>query len=779
MKRFLCLLLLTQGIAASILSNEPLTVGSLAELERATRGLGPAVTVLVSDGTYETAKPMRIEGKRGTTEAPIVLQAEHRGRATIGGAGGFVVRDCEHLVLEGFVFTHDADQQAVQIVNCRHVRVTRNVFRLSERAKPRHWEHWVTVDGARSGQNRVDHNLFERKVNRGSHVFVRGDDTALVCSQHDRIDHNHFRDVVFAKGENGHETIRTGGNDLGASGRSSFTTIEENLLERCSGEDEIMSLKSSDNIVRGNTLLNCRGAICLRLGNRSVVSGNSIIATDGEPGRGGVKLYGFEHRVFNNHFLGLTGRRHEAPLALVPGTLDTPTTGNIGKKYDNMTSAAPTRCWIASNTWIDCAPLQFGFKQEKERPCIPTDCIFVSNVVVRTKPQSLPLVNLEPVRNLRAHDNLGYVCGPPPSGEWSGWFRFEDSRLRRTNNTPKPLTASDVGPDANDAGQKPALWAVYYAWYQTAGGPHGKSSMWTVDDANKTPRSKAQPLIGYYDSDNPDVARWHVRLAKAAGIEAFLVSWWGGANVSGAAFEKTILPVAAEEKFKVAMCCELAQFHHDVKVLARQMAKVLKCVKDSPAYLRVDGKPLVYLYQVPFAPKLTPETFAELTRGVEAEVGPVYWMMDKVTNAQNRGLNFPSEWLKLPDVLMIGFYGTFSIKRIWKYDELAPHYSRLVREAHAAGKKAFLPAHPGHDNSGFRPNDFFVIPRNDGATLRGYLRAIADAGADVALLTSFNEWPETTIIEPSSWPDPYFYLKLLAEWKGVAFNIPPLPPRKQ
>jgi hypothetical protein len=328
------------------------------------------------------------------------------------------------------------------------------------------------------------------------------------------------------------------------------------------------------------------------------------------------------------------------------------------------------------------------------------------------------------------------------------------------------------------AEKKPALWAVYYAWHQTADGPHGSSKMWTVDDANQTPRSKAQPLIGYYDSDNPDVARWHVRLAKAAGIEAFLVSWWGGANISGKAFEKTILPVAAEEKFKVAMCCELAQFHHDVKVLARQMNETLRRVKDSPAYLHMDGKPVVYLYQVPFAPKLTPETFNELQRGVEAEAGPVFWMMDKVSNAGDRGLNFSGEWLKIPEIPMFGFYGTFSIKRVWKYDDLAPHYTRLVQQARAAGKKVFLPAHPGLDNSGIQ-SPYFIIPRDDGATLRGYLRAITDAGADVALLTSFNEWPETTIVEPSSsWPDPYQYLKILADWKGVTFTEPPLPALK-
>ena len=327
---------------------------------------------------------------------------------------------------------------------------------------------------------------------------------------------------------------------------------------------------------------------------------------------------------------------------------------------------------------------------------------------------------------------------------------------------------------------KPSLWAVYYAWYETATGPHGRWSHWMDDKkpaGKPLPKSKAQPLIGCYDSDDPAVVRWHIRLAKAAGIDAFLVSWWGGANLSGAAFEKVLLPVAAEEGFKVAMCSELAQFHQDVKLLTRQMADVLRRNKDSPAYLRVEGEPLVYLYQVPFAPKLTPATLAELRRGVETEVGAVYWMMDKIANPNARGLTFPDEWLKIPEIPMIGFYGTFSIKRVWKYTDIAPDYARLADQAHASGKKVFLPVHPGHDNSGFRPDDFFIIPREDGATLRGYLRAATDAGADVVLLTSFNEWPETTVVEPSSsWTDPYSYLKILAEWKGAAFT-PPLLPR--
>jgi hypothetical protein len=50
------------------------------------------------------------------------------------------------------------------------------------------------------------------------------------------------------------------------------------------------------------------------------------------------------------------------------------------------------------------------------------------------------------------------------------------------------------------------------------------------------------------------------------------------------------------------------------------------------------------------------------------------------------------------------------------------------------------------------------MPRRDGQTLRDFLRAATDAGADYVMVTSWNEWPESTVVEPSSsWPDPYQY----------------------
>jgi len=140
-------------------------------------------------------------------------------------------------------------------------------------------------------------------------------------------------------------------------------------------------------------------------------------------------------------------------------------------------------------------------------------------------------------------------------------------------------------------------------------------------------------------------------------------------------------------------------------------------------------------------------------------------------------MRIPAEWLSLPGIDAFGFYSTFSHFRAHRYDELVGRYRYMTGLAHRAGKTMLLPVHPGHDNSRFNPKPY-VMPRRDGQTLRDYLRAAEDAGADFILVTSWNEWPETTVVEPAStWADPYLYLEILAEWKGIRFAKPQEPTR--
>jgi len=361
--------------------------------------------------------------------------------------------------------------------------------------------------------------------------------------------------------------------------------------------------------------------------------------------------------------------------------------------------------------------------------------------------------------------------------------------------TPGTLLAADAPrPD------RPLLFAAYYVWYHT--GDHSRQPWvhWTYPAAETNalaitaqirgeppPASAARPLAGLYDSADPRIAEWHVQLAQAAGVDAFLVSWWDTVNGLDQSFEKGILAAAVKQGFKVALLDERAQFHSKLEDYQAMLARALRKYKDSPAYLRIDGKPAVYLYQVAAKPGLAPEDFQALKAYVEGEVGPVYWIVDKIAHgaeAQRAGdgdrvKRIPAEWLAVPGVDSFGFYSTFSHFRANRYEELAGKYRYLVKLAHDAGKKMLLPIHPGHDNSHFSETPY-VMPRCDGQTLRDFLRAATDAQADFILVTSFNEWPETTVVEPSSsWSDPYQYLKILADWKGLTFTPPNLPRRER
>lgn len=367
------------------------------------------------------------------------------------------------------------------------------------------------------------------------------------------------------------------------------------------------------------------------------------------------------------------------------------------------------------------------------------------------------------------------------------------TRCRRAGALIVAILACAVRGSAADPAPpvRPMVFAAYYIWYADGSHPSAPWRHWTHpevtalhDDANPCARpgdpplaSTAYPLAGLYSSRDPAVAEWHMRLARAAGIDAFLVSWWGRHQETDDTFAAVSLPAAERTGFKVALLDELAQFHHDDDAYARGLAAALERFADSPAYLRMDGRPVVYLYRIAADPGLEPAEFAAVRRLVEGRVGPVFWIVDTIAHDHASGRAdrrkcIPADWLDVAGVDAFASYSAFSHFRADRYDELIAEYRHLADQAHAHGRRMVLPVHPGHDNSRFSAAPY-RMPRRDGDTLRDYLRAATDAGADAVLVTSWNEWPETTVVEPAaSWRDPYAYLRILAAWRGMPFAPP-------
>ena len=347
-------------------------VASAAAMSGALAAALPGDVIEVAEGTYADLGEIASE-RGGVPGHPVTIRARTRGLVTFTGVTSFIVREAAHVVLEGFVF-QTAGGTAVKTESARDVRITRNVFRPVETGPC----DWVRIAGSYespeplSDHNRVDHNRFEVKAQPGHYITIDGSGLPDArSSQYDRIDRNHFQDTR-PRVANGKEAVRVGWS--GMSRTSGFTTLESNLFEDCDGDPEIVSIKTSDDFFRFNTIRRSQGTVTLRCGNRGRVEGNFFFG-EGKTGAGGVRLHGDDHRVFNNYFDGLTGSGSAAPLALPNGDADE------GASLDYTRHFRVRRAEVAFNTLVENThAIELGY-DDGGRALPPEDASFDNNLV--------------------------------------------------------------------------------------------------------------------------------------------------------------------------------------------------------------------------------------------------------------------------------------------------------------------------------------------------------------------------------------------------------------
>lgn len=165
--------------------------------------------------------------------------------------------------------------------------------------------HYIRVEGT-SSHNRIAYNDIGPKKGFGAVVIYDGEGhSGQSISQYDVIEYNHFHDIG-PRVSNGLEAIRLGLSSLSLS--SGYVTIQHNLFDGLNGEDEIISVKSSDNVIRYNTVRNSYGGIVSRHGNRNRFYGNFILGDGKTAGLSGFRIYGNDHQIYNNYMEGLTDK---------------------------------------------------------------------------------------------------------------------------------------------------------------------------------------------------------------------------------------------------------------------------------------------------------------------------------------------------------------------------------------------------------------------------------------------------------------------------------------
>lgn len=122
--------------------------------------------------------------------------------------------------------------------------------------------------------------------------------------------------------------------------------------------------------------------------------------------------------------------------------------------------------------------------------------------------------------------------------------------------------------------------AFYYGWYPE----HWREG------------HRYMPVMGEYDSTIATVITAHIQQMKYAQIEAGLWSWWGVGSPTDLRFRQA-LNIALERGFKWAILYELDQDGREPSFNLRQRIDYLRPTYfNHPAYLHVNGKPVVFVY---------------------------------------------------------------------------------------------------------------------------------------------------------------------------------------
>jgi len=277
--------------------------------------------------------------------------------------------------------------------------------------------------------------------------------------------------------------------------------------------------------------------------------------------------------------------------------------------------------------------------------------------------------------------------------------------------------------------------AFYYPWYTTA----------TWSD----PQMADRPLRLYSTDAQPDVNA-QAAMARAAGIDAFVVSWQGLEADNG--FNDRRMRIALEAARAAGMrACVYTETYVanptndaalgiDPRTLFDWLVDIVDRYGSHPAYLRVGGRPVIFTYAASLLP---PAGWAEVLARLRSTGRDALLVGDfsrsvllETFDGEYQYSNVFSSGDALADVDR-----TESL-RVRTFNLLRPGDRRRVWVASVT---------PGFDDSHLVDRKTpRIVDRANGSVYDDQWSKAIDTGADWIVVTSWNEWWENTEIEPGA-----------------------------
>ncbi len=329
--------------------------------------LKPGDNVILRDGTYNNLGTLRFSAS-GTECDSIGLRAEHPGKAIISGPLNMMISG-KYQHIDGLLF-HKAWAAGTHLIDFKdgetrasHCRFTNcaiddcNDPNKPEKPSPEKntTEYWVNLYG---DNIRVDHCYFANKR-------VGGLVMQMWLTENDHLNNHQIDHNLFGNrppfGGNGAEIIRIG--HSWSSQLESRSVVENNVFLHCDGENEIISVKSCHNILRGNLFYEARGGLVCRHGHYNVMESNTFVGNNLR-GTLGIRLINQGHTVYNNHCYRTNG----FGLLVRMGVFERPDANTDIKKEPLTSYHRSENINIAKNAFVDCGIIDLGSGRGTKEP---------------------------------------------------------------------------------------------------------------------------------------------------------------------------------------------------------------------------------------------------------------------------------------------------------------------------------------------------------------------------------------------------------------------------
>jgi len=287
--------------------------------------------------------------------------------------------------------------------------------------------------------------------------------------------------------------------------------------------------------------------------------------------------------------------------------------------------------------------------------------------------------------------------------------------------------------------------AFYYAWFD--------NNTWNSNKVSDLPAT-------LYNSDDHAAIARQIDQAKGAGIDAFVLNWWGKGNRTEKNL-KAMLDIAAQKGFRVTVDFDInSPFMGGVGSYADNLKHLHSTHANHAAYLRYQGRPVVFFYNVSRLPVSTWQSLRD-----QADPGrSALWIAEGVD-------------IKYQSV----FDGHHLYSITWPNrippSQTLSSWAKKVRNYNSNNGTAKLwvaTVMPGYDDRKVRPASGFARSRDGGAYYRECWQAAIASKPQWVIINSFNEWPEGSYIEPSrAFGNLYMDLtrELAASFKGSSAAV--------